>query len=138
MALAAGKADQRRRELQTHLSRTVEQLLERVVGPGKVRTEVSADIDFDRINTSEEIFDPDGQVVRSTQSVEQSGNNRDGAGGAPVSVASNLPGANLAATSPAGGMSSENRSEETVNYEISKRRSAAADILPLSSSGRPA
>lgn len=121
VALAAGKADQRRRELQTHLSRTVEQLLERIVGPGKVRTEVSADIDFDRINTSEEIFDPDGQVVRSTQSVEQSGNNRDGAGGAPVSVASNLPDANLAATSPAGGMSSENRSEETVNYEISKK-----------------
>ena len=58
--------------------------------------------------------------MRSTQSVEQSGNNRDGAGGAPVSVASNLPDANLAATSPAGGMSSENRSEETVNYEISK------------------
>ncbi len=90
------------------------------MGPGKVRAEVSADIDFDRINTSEEIFDPDGQVVRSTQSVEQSGNNRDG-GGAPVSVASNLPDANLAAASPAGGMSSENRSEETVNYEISKK-----------------
>ena len=121
MALAAGKADQRRRELQTHLSRTVEQLLERIVGPGKVRTEVSADIDFDRINTSEEIFDPDGQVVRSTQSVEQSGNNRDGGGGAPVSVASNLPDANLAAASPAASMSSENRSEETVNYEISKK-----------------
>ena len=58
VALAAGKADQRRRELQTHLSRTVEQLLERIVGPGKVRTEVSADIDFDRINTSEEISTP--------------------------------------------------------------------------------
>jgi flagellar M-ring protein FliF len=64
VALAAGKADQRRRELENHLSRTVEQLLERIVGVGKVRAEVSADIDFDRINTSEEIFDPDGQVVR--------------------------------------------------------------------------
>jgi flagellar M-ring protein FliF len=122
VALAAGKADQRRRELETHLSRTVEQLLERIVGAGKARAEVSADIDFDRINTSEEIFDPDGQVVRSTQSVEQKGSNTDGRGSPPVSVATNLPDANLApAGAGAGSSSSENRSEETVNYEISKK-----------------
>jgi flagellar M-ring protein FliF len=121
VALAATKADQRRRELQTHLSRTIEQLLERIVGPGKVRAEVSADIDFDRINTSEEIFDPDGQVVRSTQSVEQSGTNRDGSTNAPVSVASNLPEGDAATASQPGSSSSENRSEETVNYEISKK-----------------
>lgn len=121
VALAAGKTDQRRRELQAHLSRTVEQLLERIVGPGKVRAEVSADIDFDRINTSEEIFNPDGQVVRSTQTVEQSGNNRDGSRSAPVSVTSNLPDGNPTAAELAGSMSSENRSEETVNYEISKK-----------------
>jgi flagellar M-ring protein FliF len=122
VALAAGKADQRRRELENHLSRTVEQLLERIVGAGKVRAEVSADIDFDRINTSEEIFDPDGQVVRSTQSVEQKGSNTDGRGSPPVSVATNLPDANLApAGAGAGSSSSENRSEETVNYEISKK-----------------
>jgi flagellar M-ring protein FliF len=122
VALAAGKADQRRRELENHLSRTVEQLLERIVGAGKVRAEVSADIDFDRINTSEEIFDPDGQVVRSRQSVEQKGTNSDGRGNPPVSVATNLPDANLAPTEAgAGSSSSENRSEETVNYEISKK-----------------
>jgi flagellar M-ring protein FliF len=121
VAVAAGKADQRRRELQNHLSRTIEQLLERIVGPGKVRAEVSADLDFDRINTSEEIFDPDGQVVRSTQSVEQSGTNRDGSGSAPVSVASNLPEGNSATALPTGSASSENRTEETVNYEISKK-----------------
>jgi flagellar M-ring protein FliF len=122
VALAAGKADQRRRELENHLSRTIEQLLERIVGVGKVRAEVSADIDFDRINISEEIFDPDGQVVRSTQSVEQKGTNTDSRGGAPVSVAASLPDANPApAGIGAGSSSSENRSEETVNYEISKK-----------------
>ena len=121
MALASGKADQRRREIQNHLSRSVEQLLERIVGPGKVRTEVSADIDFDRINTSEEIFDPDGQVVRSTQSVQQNSTNSDGSGATPVSVASNLPDGTPAAASPATSSNSENRSEETVNYEISKK-----------------
>jgi flagellar M-ring protein FliF len=122
VALAAGKVDQRRRELENHLSRTAEQLLERIVGAGKVRAEVSADIDFDRVNTSEEIFDPDGQVVRSTQSVEQKGTNTDGRGGAPVSVAGSLPDANLAPAGPVpGSSSSENRTEETVNYEISKK-----------------
>ena len=122
VALAAGKVDQRRRELENHLSRTAEQLLERIVGAGKVRAEVSADIDFDRVNTSEEIFDPDGQVVRSTQSIEQKGTNTDGRGGAPVSVAASLPDANLApAGAVPGSSSSENRTEETVNYEISKK-----------------
>ncbi|HYN39242.1 MAG TPA: flagellar basal-body MS-ring/collar protein FliF [Rhodospirillales bacterium] len=117
---AAAKADQRRRALETHLARTIEQLVERTVGPGKVRAEVSAAMDFDRIDSSEEIFNPDGQVVRSTQTVDQSGSNRQGSA-SPVSVATNLPDASAAAASGEGETSSENRSEETVNYEISKK-----------------
>ena len=120
VASAAGKADQRRRALEEHLSRTVEQLVERIVGPGKVRAEVSADMDFDRIDSSEEIFDPDGQVVRSTQTVDQSNSNRQGAG-QPVTVTTNLPDTEAPAESADRELSAEKRSEETVNYEISKK-----------------
>ncbi len=120
-ALASSQADDRRRRFETSLARTVEQLLARTVGAGKVRTEVFADMDFDRINTSEEIFDPDGQVVRSTQAVEQSGTNREGTGGLPVSVGTNLPDPDLGYSESGGSSASENRTEETVNYEISKK-----------------
>lgn len=121
VAGAAAKADQRRRALESHLAQTIEQLVERTVGPGKVRAEVSADMDFDRIDSSEEIFDPDGQVVRSTQTVDQTNSNRQGAS-QPVTVSTNLPDTEARpAASDAGETSAEKRSEETVNYEISKK-----------------
>ena len=120
VAGAAAKADQRRRTLENHLARTIEQLVERTVGPGKVRAEVSADMDFDRIDSSEEIFDPDGQVVRSTQTVDQSGSNRQGAS-QPVSVSTNLPDTEARPATETSEISAEKRSEETVNYEISKK-----------------
>jgi flagellar M-ring protein FliF len=114
------RADERRRQVENRLARTIDQLLERTVGAGKVRSEVSADMDFDLINTSEEIFNPDGQVVRSTQTVDQSGTNSEKDATSPVSVATNLPDA----ASNTGGqatVSADKHSEETVNYEISKK-----------------
>lgn len=120
VAGSVAKADQRRRNLETHLSQTIEQLVERTVGAGKVRAEVSVDMDFDRIDSSEEIFDPEGQVVRSTQTVDQSGSNRQGTS-PPVSVATNLPDAQPVPEQSDRELSSDKRSEETVNYEISKK-----------------
>lgn len=113
--------DERRRRFEDHLRHTVEQLLERTLGAGKVRAEVTAEMDFDRINTSEEVFDPDSQVVRSTQSVEETGSSRDAANDPTVSVATNLPDPSQAAGSGRSSATSEARTEETVNYEISKK-----------------
>lgn len=119
-AAAAAKADERRRAYETRMDRTIESLLDRVVGVGKVRAEVRADMDFDQVSTQEETYNPDGQVVRSTQTIEQNSSSRD-AEPLPVSVATNLPdnapGNNSGATST----NAESRTEETVNYEISKK-----------------
>ncbi len=117
----AAKADERRRELESRLATTIQQLVEKTVGPGKVQAQVFAEMDFDRINTSEEVFDPDGQVVRSTQAVEESARNRASEGNLPVSVGTNLPDNEAAAGSSRGNDAAENRTEETVNYEISKK-----------------
>lgn len=118
--LVAQKADERRRAYQSRTQRVIEKLLEKSVGFGKVRAEVTASMDFDRITTNEEIFDPDGQVVRSTNSIEQSTSQQDQEPQA-VTVGANLPdGAGIggdAATRSA----SDNRTEEVVNFEISKR-----------------
>ena len=48
------------RGYEKRLKRSIEELLEQTVGFGKVRAEVSADMDFDRLTVSSEEFDPDG------------------------------------------------------------------------------
>ncbi len=120
-ASMALKADERRRSYENRLARTIEDLVEKTVGFGKVRAEVTADMDFDRINTSQEAFDPDGQVVRSTQTIEESATSQETEATPPVSVATNLPDAELGAGESAGSRTAENRTEETVNFEISKK-----------------
>jgi flagellar M-ring protein FliF len=119
--LSGGRDEERRLRLERHLAQTVEDLIEKVVGPGKARAEVFAEMDFDRINTSEESYDPEGQVVRSSRSVAESGSNRERDGQEPVSISTNLPGDPGQDQSASTSSSSENRSEDTVNYEISKK-----------------
>jgi flagellar M-ring protein FliF len=66
--------DELRRGQEARLARGVEEMLERVLGAGRVRAEVAMEMDFDRVETREERFDPDNQVARSTQSTTE--NNR--------------------------------------------------------------
>jgi len=117
----ASKAEDRRRAYENRLARTIEELLEKTVGFGQVRTEVHAEMDFDRISTQEETYDPDGQVPRSTQTIETAANNRDSEGTPPVSVGTNLPDANQQNGDNASSTASETRTEETTNFEISKK-----------------
>jgi flagellar M-ring protein FliF len=114
-AAAAGQ----RSEAEERLRKTIKDLVEGVVGPGKARVQVTADLDLNRVTVQEEKFDPDGQVVRSTQTGQENSNEtKPGANGA-VSASQNIPGA---AAPPAGAAaaSTTGRNDETTNYEISK------------------
>lgn len=117
---AATTAEEMRVGYESRLARTVEELLERSVGPGNVRAEVTAEMDFDRVTENAEIYDPDGQVVRSTQTVEETTDSQDSEGADPVTVGNNLPNAGLPEIGAAGSQSRAARTEETVNYEISR------------------
>ncbi len=119
-AITLSAAQEYRANLEKHLKNTIERLLERTLGPNSVRAEVSAEVDFDRVTTSAEIYDPDGQVARSTQTVEEQTQNLEGDGSQTVSVANNLPDANAGQTANAKSLANTNRVEETTNYEISK------------------
>ncbi|TNE36336.1 MAG: flagellar M-ring protein FliF [Alphaproteobacteria bacterium] len=106
---------------ENHVKGQIEQLLEKSLGQGNVRAEVSAVMDFDQKTVHSETYDPDSQVVRSSQSVEE--NNSSNEGTPPdtaVSVASNLPDANANNGSGTNSKNTSSRTEETVNYEISK------------------
>ncbi len=119
-----GTADQDDMRLQFEQSqaRKIEDLLTQTLGFGKVRAQVSADLDFDRITTSSEIFDPDSQVVRSTQSVSEAATNSEPGAQGAASIANNLPTSpqQIAGGGASGSSNKNNRSEETVNYEINK------------------
>lgn len=116
---SAGSLAEAKLELEDRHKRNIEALLERTLGPGKVRAEVSAEIDYDRTVTSQEMFDPEQQVIRSTQTVTEQSSSADGASQA-VSVQTNLPEAR-AQDSPGGGSNAtSSRTEETTNYEISR------------------
>lgn len=117
----AHRAEDYRIAYEVRLKRVIEQLLERSLGAGRVHAEVNADMDFDQVTLTEETFDPDGQVVRSTQSVEEESELAETDQDGSVTVGNNLPNANVGG--PEGGRSNnENsiRTEETVNYEISR------------------
>ena len=60
-----------RRATELRLSRAVEEMLERSLGAGHVRAEAAVRMNFDKVNETEERYDPDGQVTRSTQTVDQ-------------------------------------------------------------------
>ena len=115
------EADAYRTSLEDRLKRKIVSLLERTVGPGRVDAQVTAALDFDEVTLTEETYDPEGQVVRSTQTIEEQheANERDGQNG--VSVANNLP-AERGQQAAANDTSQEqsNRVEETVNYEVSR------------------
>lgn len=116
---SASRAEEMRVGYEARMVRTIEELLGRSLGAGNVRAQVSAEMDFDRITENAEIFDPDGQVVRSTQVVEEQANNQDGAP-AGVTVGNNLPDALPDLDDGSGSQSQTSRTEETVNYEITK------------------
>jgi flagellar M-ring protein FliF len=119
--LDTANSEDMRRSYEARLSQAIEQLLAQTLGVGKVRAEVTADLDFNQVTTNKEDFNPDGQVVRSTNSVEETGNSQERQGANNVSVANNTPnppGQESGAGS--GSTSSNGRTEETVNYEISK------------------
>lgn len=119
-AATASTAEDMRIAYQLRMVQTIEKLVERSVGPGNVRAEVTAEMDFDRITENSETYDPDGQVIRSTQTIEEQSGSSDAQGLPPVTASGNLPDATLPGTEGAASSTNANRNEETVNYEISK------------------
>jgi flagellar M-ring protein FliF len=118
-SLMTMKAEEMRRAYERRTTQSLEDIIGRVVGYGHVRANVTAEMNFDRINTAEELFDPATQVVRSSQVTEENNTERNPPAG-DVSVQNNLPGIAgdlFADEQPA---VESNRIEEVTNFEISK------------------
>ncbi len=99
------------------MAKNIEALLEKTVGPGKAQAQVNIEMDFDQVVTNEEIYDPDSQVVRSQATVTEEGVSNSGE--QPVTVAQNIPNGDTVTTG-SNILNQNSKTEETINYEISK------------------
>lgn len=108
-----------RLELEREITQKVQMLLERSLGPGKAQAQVNVEMDFDEVVTNEEIYDPNSQVVRSQASMSEEGTNGQSVS-QPVTVSQNIPNGDSSFESANRGYDSMSKTEETINYEISK------------------
>ena len=116
--MAGQAAADQRANAEEHIRKTVKDMVEGVVGPGKARVTVSADLDLNRITMQEDKYDPDGQVIRSTQTHEENSKDNKSESGAPATAGANVPGGQAAPAGDNAG-SQSGQTEETTNYEIS-------------------
>ena len=112
------QADERKMVYERRLREQVEAIVSSVVGPGRSHVQLTADFDFNRITQTSDRFDPEGRVVRSSQSREEitAADNREGA----VSVGNELPGANQNRVEATSNRDQNRKTEEVINYEISR------------------
>jgi flagellar M-ring protein FliF len=112
-------ADERQASYEKRLRQQVDAIVSSVVGPGHSRVQINADFDFNRITQTSDKYDPDGRVIRSSQTREESSGSSDN--NQQVTVGNELPGANQKPpTDNSGPRDQSRKSEEIVNYEISK------------------
>ncbi|MEL7491060.1 MAG: flagellar basal-body MS-ring/collar protein FliF [Pseudomonadota bacterium] len=118
--MAPGDSAEKTAMLESRIRRTVEDIIGRIVGEENLRVQVTAEIDFNRVTENSEIIDPDSQTVLSSTTVEESSDDVDPALSRGVTVANALPGAAPVTDPNTASTSTNRRTEETTNYEISR------------------
>jgi len=116
-------ADEQRSTFEKRLRNQVQTIVSSVVGPDHSRVEVSADFDFSRVTQTSDKFDPEGRVVRSSQTREETTSTSDGRDN-QVTVGNEIPAGNQRqapnADTGSAPRDQTRKTEEIVNYEISK------------------
>jgi flagellar M-ring protein FliF len=114
-------ADERQTAYERRLREQVETIVTSVVGPGRARVQLTADFDFNRVTQTSERFDPEGRVMRSSQTREESSGSAGQEG--QVTVGNEIPGGQRGAEGQQQQQQAREQSrktEEVVNYEISR------------------
>lgn len=120
-------------ELQQNVIARIESIITPIVGPGNVRAEATADVDFSRSEQAVESYKPnqtpDAMAVRSQQTSESlnASPNSGGVPGAltnqppaPATAPISVPGQATPAPAAAAQTATNTRKDATVNYEVDK------------------
>lgn len=116
-ALLSSNQLEHRSSVEKIMEKRITSMLENIVGPGKVVTRVTAEIDYKRVERTEKKFDPASQVARSEQRSDAKSVGEQAPIGVP-GVQSNIPGSEQSAS--VGKPATTSNTTETTNYEINE------------------
>jgi flagellar M-ring protein FliF len=138
-AVAAEQFEAAHRIEDTYIQR-IEQLIAPMVGDGKVRAQVTVDLDAAASEEAHEQYKPDGTVVRSEQTSEENSRNGSGSGGVPGALTNQPPAGGQAVAAakpaptppPANGAANKNAAAAAADAAAAAAATAAA-TMPQSS-----
>ena len=125
-AAGGGSVDERQSQIEAKMREEIIALLEPVVGQGKVRAEVAAQIDRDATREESNVFDPDKQVIARQVTVESDDQSRENSEEQAVTVGNQLPEAQQQPVGAAGGetrQQARKENSEDTTYANSSTRS---------------
>lgn len=124
------------RNLEDQMVERVRRILEPIVGAGRFKAEVTADVDFTAVEQADEIYNPDLPAIRSEQRSEEQRLAGEAGGGIPGALSNQPPvdgSAPETVTPPAGGQAGATaganttaqtpgnlRTQSTRNYELDR------------------
>jgi len=114
-------------EMERKLVQKILNVVEPILGPGKVVAQVSLDVDFNKKQTVAKVYggpDNEGEPIKLTTEVKNEQTNRNGQAGTSGASANVLQGA-IPQTTAAGSASTKNT--ETVNYLIDERETTVVE-----------
>ena len=106
------------RQIENYYKQKIQSMLDEALGPGEAIARVSADIDFDKVDISEDRYDPDNVAIRSQQKILETLKNpaTGGIPGVKGGLANKLQG-NI---NQASNSTIKEKQETTTNYEITE------------------
>ena len=105
------------RKVEANYTNRISNLLEPIVGIDNYRVQVTADVDFNRIEQTSEQFDPGNRRVIRSEYGRESGNNSDATSGVPGALSNAPP---VTRVNNELGESSQGQKEYTRNYELDR------------------
>ncbi|AMA46593.1 flagellar basal-body MS-ring/collar protein FliF [Pseudomonas monteilii] len=100
---AAGKQFDYSRRIEGLLTQRVQSILQPVLGNDRYKAEVSADVDFNAVESTSEQFNPDQPALRSEQAVNEQRSSSSGSSGVPGALSNQPPAAAAAPQVATGG-----------------------------------
>jgi flagellar M-ring protein FliF len=99
-AAASARQFEYTRKLEQSYQRRIVELLEPMIGPGRVRATVTADLDYTVTESTHENYDPQKTAVRSEQTSNESRKGGEGSEGIPGALSNQPPGTSGAPVIP--------------------------------------
>jgi flagellar M-ring protein FliF len=113
------------RNLEQYLSKKAQDMLEKVLGPGQAVVRVSAEINFNTVTTTQEKYDPDGQVIRTQTKDDETTDSSTANSTAAAGITANTATDTNAMTKVAAPVNNSNdhKTTSTIEYEVGKTTS---------------